>query len=730
MAKGLRNIIFSLEEQTKRDKAEIFNIENKLKKFPSSETLKARLKGITQRLDQNSKNLGLYYKQAINLEKKTNRYKEQLQRKLDILEGKVDDKDKPNLKELLGLRKITVAGIIKKAVHDYKEHLLEDRPIKRNRRGQFESQFSPTRRANKKLLKLLQTTEDYSYNISDVSYELESSTKTLSKLADKLTGRREQRRLKEKRWLERWADSLKNKVGGFNFSFKGLSKGIAGVATTIGAFSKQLVKFTPKLLKAGLKFTPAIAGAGLVADAWEDKGVGGHLQRGIGGAMAGGQIGFMVGGPAGAAVGAVIGGAMAAFGPELTEALKGSVPYIQKGMEKAAQMLSKGINWAAEKFGAVWNGLKTGAKWLDDHGVFDIYKKEFEMFKTGLGKLTEWGSTALTWIGSVVRWVSSKVPRVARKAYKVAKTAGAATVSGVKTAYSGTRKGLAGARKWVDTGVGSLSAMFESSKDSGTVSGGKGDAGGKSYGTYQIATKNGSMSKFLSWLSSHDKDSYSKLADAGGATAAQAGDPTFIATWKSLAKNPKFEELQHQYIKETHFDPVAASAAKYGLNANRSRAITEMVWSMGVQHGPKGAARIIARALEGKDASTMSDVDVIKAVYAERSDVDKYFKSSSEAVKQGVANRFATEEAILTKAASANEKPTPKVTSPVNVANTTGPRQTLVDRVPDYTVMAKPIKPKQTSGAGQSEQVGTNNISSIPIINQDIQMALINGRLA
>lgn len=73
-----------------------------------------------------------------------------------------------------------------------------------------------------------------------------------------------------------------------------------------------------------------------------------------------------------------------------------------------------------------------------------------------------------------------------------------------------------------------------------------------------------------------------------------------------------------------------------------------MLWSTAVQHGPAGAAKVIQRALAGKDPSKMCDQDIAKAIYAERGKKNAngelaYFSSSSAAVQRGVANRFKNE---------------------------------------------------------------------------------------
>jgi hypothetical protein len=186
--------------------------------------------------------------------------------------------------------------------------------------------------------------------------------------------------------------------------------------------------------------------------------------------------------------------------------------------------------------------------------------------------------------------------------------------------------------------LGSLSAKYESSGDIGTIANNQGDWGGKSYGKYQIATNTGTMKGFISWLKQADSSFYQALARNS------AGSSGFDSTWKSLAKNypEKFEQLQHGFIKSTHYDPVVTSLANgIGLNVNkRSGALQNVIWSLGVQHGAGGASNLVKAA--GVKPG-MNDRQIIDAIYRERSKVDKYFSRSSSNIKKSVYNRFQRE---------------------------------------------------------------------------------------
>jgi cell wall-associated NlpC family hydrolase len=187
--------------------------------------------------------------------------------------------------------------------------------------------------------------------------------------------------------------------------------------------------------------------------------------------------------------------------------------------------------------------------------------------------------------------------------------------------------------------LGHISEKYESGgKGAGTV--GWDSTGGYSYGTYQIATKTGTMSSFMNFLKSKYPDYHSKLV-AGGSP----GSSGFTSAWKALAGSDEkgFGEAQRAFIGESHYKPaVSKIKQKTGIDVStRSQAVQELAWSAGVQHGSAGAGSLFSNAGVNAD---MSDEDIIKKVYAERKNVNKYFSSSTSAVKQSVLNRFNKEE--------------------------------------------------------------------------------------
>lgn len=116
--------------------------------------------------------------------------------------------------------------------------------------------------------------------------------------------------------------------------------------------------------------------------------------------------------------------------------------------------------------------------------------------------------------------------------------------------------------------------------------------------------------------------------------------------WKSLASQygQAFDQLQHAFIKQSHYDPAASRIkSATGFDASKySLAVQNVLWSTAVQHGAGGASNIFKAA---GIKQGMSDAEIIKRVYAERSANNgaKYFSKSSASIRKSVVNRFQNE---------------------------------------------------------------------------------------
>jgi hypothetical protein len=216
---------------------------------------------------------------------------------------------------------------------------------------------------------------------------------------------------------------------------------------------------------------------------------------------------------------------------------------------------------------------------------------------------------------------------------------------------------IAGAGDPASAMLGSLSRKFESgSGGPGTVSSGNGDAGGVSYGTYQLTSKDGgSVTEFVDQLPAALKGRFAGLV---------AGTPAFSTVWQAIAAEDAagFGKLQHDYIKAKYYDVLVASVkAATGFDGNgRSAALQNCLWSTAVQHGAAGGAAIVnavIAALQAAGAPLANikafDEQALQAIYAERGRANGstlvHFSNNSASVQQSVANRFVRELADALK---------------------------------------------------------------------------------
>ncbi len=196
-------------------------------------------------------------------------------------------------------------------------------------------------------------------------------------------------------------------------------------------------------------------------------------------------------------------------------------------------------------------------------------------------------------------------------------------------------------------GLGSLSKRFESGS-AGISAIGYDRTGGTSYGSYQIASKVGSMESFLKIADREAPDIAKKLRSAGPAnTGSRYGEMPEM--WRKLAQEDpdRLDALQKQFIHETHYEPALQKiAANTDINTkNMSKAMQEVIFSTAVQHGAAGAARIFTSAADkagnAKDANF--EKKVIDNVYDIRSG---QFGSSTASIQAAVRNRMHAEKGL------------------------------------------------------------------------------------
>jgi LysM domain len=199
--------------------------------------------------------------------------------------------------------------------------------------------------------------------------------------------------------------------------------------------------------------------------------------------------------------------------------------------------------------------------------------------------------------------------------------------------------------------LGSLSSKYETSgRGPGTVSTGQGDAGGVSYGSYQMTSQpaGGTAARFVA---SPDFPWAARFAGLAPGTA------EFSAAWRALASEAPegFFEAQHGYIKRTHYDPLVRKIRlEDGLDVTaRSHALQDAIWSTAVQQGPN--TPVVHRAIVALGGGQVpppeelpGDRELIVAIYAERGRRNPdgtlvYFRRNSSRVQESVAGRFVNE---------------------------------------------------------------------------------------
>ncbi|MBD8881530.1 peptidoglycan-binding protein [Rhodanobacter sp. 7MK24] len=201
--------------------------------------------------------------------------------------------------------------------------------------------------------------------------------------------------------------------------------------------------------------------------------------------------------------------------------------------------------------------------------------------------------------------------------------------------------------------LGQTSAHYEG-HGPGTISSGKGDYGGVSYGTYQFSTQpdGGSMKEFLH-LSVY-RDQFKGLEPV---------TPAFNAKWKELAQNdPGFARDQYDVMKATHYDALVARLKSEGIDlTGRGPAVQDALWSTSVQFGPNhwhGAdgPDVFEKGLHekfGKDyeLSKLSDADVVEAVQDYKIKHNETLFTHSPKQWASLENRARNEKADLLKLA-------------------------------------------------------------------------------
>lgn len=221
------------------------------------------------------------------------------------------------------------------------------------------------------------------------------------------------------------------------------------------------------------------------------------------------------------------------------------------------------------------------------------------------------------------------------------------------TSLINQRRGTTRATSTASTGkhqdIGVLSAAFESGTQ-GVNAIGYDQTGGTSYGTYQIASKPGTMSRFIEYLNGEEPRWAAKLKAAGPANTGSTKG-RMPETWASIAKEDpeRFGQVQRDFIEATHYEPARDKIlTRTGVDVDTlPKAAQEALWSTSVQHGPAGAAKIFGRIIQsigGKDDDTAFAQKLINKVYDDRKG---QFGSSTSSVQASVQGRMNVEKEMV-----------------------------------------------------------------------------------
>lgn len=386
-------------------------------------------------------------------------------------------------------------------------------------------------------------------------------------------------------------------------------------------------------------------------------GAAGTIAGGFGGMKAGALLGSFAG-PIGTAIGGVVGGIAGMWfgdkagdivgetvGGWVTSLREADIPGAIKGAwASVTASISAAWTSVTTSISDAWGGLTESLRASWDAvmeplaGFFDKAKKGLSESLTGLN---DWfkEQTGVDISGAVSDMAASVSGAFSSAVDKAQKLFGKS-----ENPYSRTYESKRGPTTHVSADgwqLGQTSALFETGgRGAGAISSGIGDFGGKSYGTYQLSSKVGTLQDFVKNGGYADK------------LTARAGSREFDEQWKALAENdPAFAQAQHDYIKRTHYDKAAESLKGAGIDlAGRGKAVQDMLWSTSVQFGAgnaakgKGGAGIVAKALGGRDAASMSDAEIIEALQNYKLvNNDQLFASSSAKVRAGTAKRASAE---------------------------------------------------------------------------------------
>lgn len=184
--------------------------------------------------------------------------------------------------------------------------------------------------------------------------------------------------------------------------------------------------------------------------------------------------------------------------------------------------------------------------------------------------------------------------------------------------------------------LGDTSEKFESARRGpGTISNGKGDNGGKSYGTFQLSLSAGTLKDFLeSKTHGYYATQFKDL---------ELGSSQFDKKWKEIAlADAQFKENQYLFIKDSHYERQMQNLQQSGIElSKRGPAVQDMVWSTATQYGnlttPIIQKSILEAGLKESQINQLSDLELITKVQQYKKDhVPEHFANSSPEIQKNL----------------------------------------------------------------------------------------------
>lgn len=192
-----------------------------------------------------------------------------------------------------------------------------------------------------------------------------------------------------------------------------------------------------------------------------------------------------------------------------------------------------------------------------------------------------------------------------------------------------------------------LAAKFESSGGKNIIGWDK--VGGLSVGPFQMAERgkdipkeNGTIKKFLDFLSGEDEEAYKRLFPLFKKEKNLTTSGPFANMFRVISKRSGFNDLQKRFIRESHYDEMIGGLKNDGIDLSKApEIIKSAMYSTSVHHGAPRGVGIVKGALNGKKEF---DEDAINRLYDERK---TRFPNATPRERLSVQKRLESERRIV-----------------------------------------------------------------------------------